>query len=119
MPLVGAVLDLAANPLPVRLVGVVLLEEHLEAVPQRGVADLLPPEHVEASIDVLAHDARLDPLDPHEILLVERAKAIEGSLELADQLLDFALVHGPATSLLTPLLRRPAARAGQHVKATA
>jgi hypothetical protein len=98
MPPVRAVLDLAANPLPVRLVRVVLLKKHLEAVPQGGVADLLLPEHVESPVDVLAHDAGLDPLDPHEILLVERAQAIEGSLELADQPLDFALIHGTATS---------------------
>jgi hypothetical protein len=41
VPLVRAVLDLAADTLPVRLVGIVPLEEHLETEPLRRVSNLL------------------------------------------------------------------------------
>jgi len=71
MSLVRTVLDFAANSLPVRLVRVVPLKDHLEAEALCRVADLLLAEHVDTAVDVLARYGRLDLLDAHEVLLVE------------------------------------------------
>ena len=94
--LVGAALDLAADALPVRLVGVVPLEDHLEAEALRRVPDLLLPKQVDLPVDVLAGHRGLELLDAHEVLLVERAHAVDRDLQLADLLLDLLVNTGEA-----------------------
>jgi hypothetical protein len=79
--LVSAVLDLAADALPILLERVVALNDRLQLEALGGVPDLFAP-HVNSPIDILAGDLRLDPLDAHEVLLVERAQAFEPKLEL-------------------------------------
>jgi hypothetical protein len=81
---VGPGLDFAADPLPVRLVRVVPLKEHLEAKAKRGIPDLLLAQHVDAPVDVFPRDGRLELLETHEILLVERAQTVDGHLQLAN-----------------------------------
>jgi len=71
--LVGAVLDLAADALPILLERVVARDDRLQLEALGCVPDLLAPQHVDSAIDVLAWDRGLDPLDAHEVLLVERA----------------------------------------------
>jgi hypothetical protein len=56
---------------------VVTLQDHLESKPKRSVANLLLVKHVDAPVDVLARDCRLELLDPHEILIVEGADPID------------------------------------------
>jgi hypothetical protein len=94
MPSVGAVLDLAKDALPVRLVGVVPLEQHLEAEALRRVPDLLLPKSVNSPVDVLARDERLELFEAHEVLLVQRAQPIDGHLEVTDVFLDLLGCHG-------------------------
>jgi hypothetical protein len=94
MPFVRAVLDLAKDPLPVCLVGVVPLKEHLEAEALGRVAHLLLAESVDPPVDVLPRHERLELLEPHEILLVQRAQPVDGHLEVTDQLLDLLGCHG-------------------------
>src|SRR5262249_27812790 len=67
--LVRPVLDLARDAHPVRLVRVVLLEQHVEPEPQRGVPDLLLAQEVDLPVDVLTDDRGLEPPDAHEILV--------------------------------------------------
>jgi hypothetical protein len=71
LPLVGAVLDLPADALPVRLKGAVPLQNHLEAKAQGGVSDLLLSEGIDLPLHVFARHGGLDALDAHEILVVE------------------------------------------------
>jgi hypothetical protein len=80
--LVRAVLDLTANALPVLLKRIVALDDRLQLEALGGVADLLAPQHVDASVDVFAGDGGLDFLEAHEILLVKRAQAFEPKLQL-------------------------------------
>jgi hypothetical protein len=94
--LVGAGLDLAENSLPVRLIRVVALQDHLEPEPHRRVPEVLLPEHVNLPVDVLSGNRGLHLLEAHEVLLVERAQPVYGRLELADQHLDLGLLHGAA-----------------------
>jgi hypothetical protein len=82
VPLVGAVLDLTANALPVRLEGVVALQNHLKAKAQRRVPDLLLSQDVDFPLDVLARNGGFDSLDPHEILVVERPQPVDRDVEL-------------------------------------
>jgi hypothetical protein len=91
--LVGPAFDLATDAAPVRLVGVVPLQDHLEAKPHRSVADLLLSQHLDAPLDVLLRDGGRHLLDAHEVLLVERAQAIDAGLELAHQCFDLARIH--------------------------
>src|SRR5207249_3281961 len=84
----------AARALPVGRVGAQLLRDDREAVPERGVPDLLAPEHLHAPLDVLARDGRLELLEPEEVLIVELAEAVEARLQLTDQYFDLLLVHG-------------------------
>jgi hypothetical protein len=90
---VGAVFDVPTNALPVRLIGVEALKQHVESEPKRGIADLLLAKHMDPAIDVLARDHRLELLDSHEILLVERAQPIDRNLQLSDQSFELALLH--------------------------
>jgi hypothetical protein len=86
--LVRALFDLAADANPVRLIRVVPLQDHVEAEPQRRVANLLATNLLDAPVDVLARDVRLHLLDAHEVLLVERPQAIHARLELVDLFFD-------------------------------
>jgi|SRR5580704_12219692 hypothetical protein len=92
--LVGAGFDLAEDPLPVRLIRVVALKDHLEAEPHRGVPEMLLPEHVDLPVDVLPRHRGFELLEAHEVLFVERAQPVDGRLELAHQYLDLWLLHG-------------------------
>ena len=65
----------------------------MEAKPKRGVSDLLTAQGLEATLHVFPRDVGLDLFDPHEILFVERAQAIEARLELFDVLFDLRLLH--------------------------
>jgi hypothetical protein len=93
MPLVGAVLDVTADPLPVRLICVVALKQHVEAKPKRGIPDLLPAKDMDPAVDVFSRNGRLELLDAHEVLVVQRAQPIDGNLQLSDQLLELDLLH--------------------------
>ena len=93
---ISAGLDLAENSLPVCLVRVVALQDHLEPEAHRGVPEVLLPEHVDLPVDVLSRNRGLHLLEAHEVLLVERAQPVYGRLELADQCLDLGLLHGAA-----------------------
>ncbi len=64
VPLVGAVLDLAADPHPVHRVRVELLRDHLQAEAERRVADLLLAEKSKTTVDILARDRWLELLEP-------------------------------------------------------
>jgi hypothetical protein len=93
VPLVRAVLDVAADALPVRLIRVVALQEHLESEAEGRVTDRLLADDVDAPIDVLARHGGLELLDSHEILFVERPQAIDRDLEVPNQLLCLGLLH--------------------------
>jgi hypothetical protein len=88
--MVRPILDLPADTLPVLLEGVVPLDRRLQLEPHRRVADLFAPQNPEAAVDVLTEDQRLDPFDPHEILLVHGSEALDLVFELVDQHLDLA-----------------------------
>ncbi len=94
VPLVRAVLHLATYPLPVGLVGVVPLKQHLEPEALRGVSDLFLTQNMDAPVHVLAGDHGLELLETHEVLLVKRAQAIHGDLEVTDVLFDLLGAHG-------------------------
>jgi hypothetical protein len=66
---------------------VVALKNHLEAKAERGVSDLLLSQGIDFPVDVLARDRRLDPLDAHEILIVERSQSFDRDLEITNLLL--------------------------------
>ncbi len=93
VPLVRAVLDLAHDAHPVRVERAVALDDRLELEADAGVADLLAPQHPDAAVDVLLRDGRRDLLDPHEVLVVEDAQALEPELQLVDMLRQFLRVH--------------------------
>jgi hypothetical protein len=82
--LVGAVLDLATDALPILLKGVVALDDVLQSEAPRSVADLLAPQKIDAPVHVLARHGRLDLFEAEKVLLVERAQALESNLELVD-----------------------------------
>jgi intracellular sulfur oxidation DsrE/DsrF family protein len=85
VPLEGAFFDLTTRAEPQRLMRVVLLRDHLEAEAQRGVADLLAAQNLEAAVDVFACDRRLDLLEAQEVLVVQVAQAVDAGLELAHE----------------------------------
>jgi len=91
---VRALLDLATGAVPVLLQRVVTLHEGLQLEAPRRVADLLPAEHPEATIHVLAGDGGLDPLHAHEILLVQGPETLEAGLEVVQVLIEFVGSHG-------------------------
>jgi hypothetical protein len=91
---VGAVLDFAADSRPVLLERVVTLDQRLQLEAFGGVANLGAPKHPETAIDVLASNRGLDLLDAQKILLVERAQALEPSLELLQRDVDLLVLHG-------------------------
>ena len=105
--LVGAVLDLADGARPVLLERVVPLDDRLELEADARVADLLLAEEPDATLDVLALDPGLDLLDAHEVLVVERAEALDAQLQVFDLSLLLFRVHGlraasPARCRSTP-----------------
>lgn len=77
-------LDLAKNAMPVLLVGVVALDNGLKLEAFGGIANFLFSQRPDAAIDILACDGRLDFLDANEILLVQRAQALEPHFEFFD-----------------------------------
>jgi hypothetical protein len=87
--LVRAVLDLAADALPILLKRVVALDDVLQPKTPRRIADLLAPKQVDPAVDVLARHRGLDLLEAQKVLLVERAQTLEANLELVD--CDFVL----------------------------
>jgi hypothetical protein len=99
--LVRTVLDLAANTLPVLLKRVVALDDRLQLEALRGVADLLAAQQINAPIDVLPRDARLDLLEPHEVLLVERAQTFEPCLQLLQRYVELGRFHQGPLGLLS------------------
>jgi hypothetical protein len=107
--LVGALLDLAHDALPILLVRVVALHRGFELEAQARVANLFASQGPEAAIDVFARRQRLEPLDAHEVLLVERAQSLDAVLELSNEPPDFVCVHGEVYFLSNELTsRRPA-----------
>lgn|GEM_PF-1344171 len=74
-------LDLAKNAMPMLLVGVVALDDGLKLEAFGGVANFFFSQRPDAAIDILARDGRLDFLDANEILLVQRAQALEPHFE--------------------------------------
>jgi hypothetical protein len=93
VPLVGAVLDLAADALPVLLKCIVALDDRLQLEALGGVADLLAAQHVDATVDVFARDGGLDALDAHEVLLVQRAQTLEPRFQLLQRDIELDLLH--------------------------
>jgi hypothetical protein len=91
--LVCPVLDLAADALPVLLERVVALDDRLQLEALRGVANLLAAKHVDAAVDVLARDRGLDFFEAHEVLLVERAQALEPGLQLLQRYVELGRFH--------------------------
>jgi hypothetical protein len=91
--LVRAVFDLSTDAHPVRTERVVPEEDVLEAKAERRVSNLRSPEDLDAPFDVLPRDLRLDALDAHEILVVERAEPLDPILGLADEHFDLILFH--------------------------
>jgi hypothetical protein len=87
---VGAILDLAADAQPVLLEGVVALDDVLQLEALGRVADLGLAQRIDAAIDVLARDGRLELLDTDEVLLVQGSKAFEPRLELVQRYVDVA-----------------------------
>jgi hypothetical protein len=73
---------------------IVPLGERLQPEAPRRVADGRAAQDPEAPIHVLSRDRGLDLLDPHEVLLVERAQAIEPILELIEGAIDLLRIHG-------------------------
>lgn len=90
LTLVGTVLNLAADPAPVLLEGVVALDQGLQFEAARRVSDLDLAQRPEAPVHVLARDLRLDLLDAQKILLIQRTQPVEAVLEFVD--LDVELV---------------------------
>jgi hypothetical protein len=84
VPLVGAVLDLAANALPVRLERVVPLQNHLKAEAQSRIADLFLTKDINPTVHVFSRDGGLDSFDAHEILVVERPQTVDRDLHVTD-----------------------------------
>jgi hypothetical protein len=91
--LVGAVLDLAADALPVLLEGVVAGDQRLQLEALTRVADLLAPQHVDAAIDVLPRDLRLELFDAEKVLLVQRSQPLQAGLELLQGDVDLFVLH--------------------------
>jgi hypothetical protein len=91
--LVGTVLDFAADALPILLERIVALNDRLQLEALGGVADLLAAQQVNAPIHVFARDRGLDALDAHEVLLVERAQALEPGLQLFDRYFELGGFH--------------------------
>jgi hypothetical protein len=87
-------LDLAQNTLPVLLVRIVPLDHHVELVSHARIANLLAAKNPQPAIGVLAGDCRLDLLDAHEVLLVERAQTFHALSELINEHLDLSSLHG-------------------------
>jgi hypothetical protein len=88
--MIRAVLDLATDAQPVLLEGVVALDDVLELETLGRVADLRLAQRIDAAIDVLTRNGRLELLDADEILLVQRAKTFESRLELIQSNVDVA-----------------------------
>ena len=93
VPLVRAVLDFAADALPILLEGVVALDDRLELEALAGVSDLFAAQHVDAPINVLSRHLRLDLFEAEKVLLVERAQSLETGLELLDRNVELFEVH--------------------------
>jgi hypothetical protein len=91
--LVSAVLDLAADALPILLERVVALDDRLQLEALGGVANLLAAQHVDATVDVLARDLGLDALDAHEVLLVQRAQSLEPRFQLLQRDIELCRLH--------------------------
>jgi hypothetical protein len=94
--LVRPVFDVAADALPVCLIRVVPLKQHLKTKAERRVPDLFLAQRVDAPVDVFAWDHRLELFDPHEVLLVERPQPVDRDFQLSDLFLDIGLLHGAA-----------------------
>jgi hypothetical protein len=94
---VGAVLDFAHDAHPILLKRIVALDDSLQFESSSSIADLFATEHVEASVDVFLNYLGRDLLDPHEELLVERAKALDSRLQFIDGNVELGGVHGLLT----------------------
>jgi len=115
VPLEGSFFDLPAGAEPQRLMGVVLLRDHLKAKTQRRVSDLLASQHLEATIDVFARNRGLDLFEAEEVLIVQVAQAVDAGLELAHEDLNVLRFqrHGGGTF---EIMTRPAKRGnGQQI----
>jgi hypothetical protein len=91
--LVRTVLDLATDALPVLLKRVVALDDRLQLEALGGVANLLAAQQVDAPIDVLARDCRLDLFEAEKVLLVERAQTLEPGLQLLQRHVELGLIQ--------------------------
>jgi hypothetical protein len=92
--------DPSRDPLPVRDVGRVLLDERLESKSRGGVPQLDLPQMLEATLDVLPLHLRFHLFDSHEILLVQRAQPIEARVEFVEKDLDLVLLGQRVRSLV-------------------
>jgi hypothetical protein len=68
----------------------------LESEPLCSVADLFLAKRVDASVDFLVRYGRFEPLDAHEILIVEGAEPVDRDLQLRDQSLELRRIHEPS-----------------------
>jgi hypothetical protein len=93
MTAIGAVLDLAQDAHPILLEGVVALDDRLQLEAFGRIADLRAPKDVDSAVDVLLCDTGWDLFDPHEVLLVERAQALDLHLQFIDGNVQFRDFH--------------------------
>jgi len=93
MPLVGTVLDLAQYPLPILLESIVALDDHLQPESLGSVANLLMPQNIDPSRDILMSNRGGNLLDTHEILFVQATKALNAHFELVDGSIEFESFH--------------------------
>jgi hypothetical protein len=80
VPMIGAVLDFAANPQPVLLKRVVALNDVLKLEALRRISDLDFAKRVNAPVDVLTGNRWLNLLDADEVLLVQGPQPFETRL---------------------------------------
>jgi len=94
MATVGSVFDLARDPHPILLKGIVALDDGLEFEPTSRVSDLFTPQDINTTIDVFLCDRRRDLFDAHEVLLVECTKTLDSQFEFINGNVELGSFHG-------------------------
>jgi len=91
---VGAVLDVSASAIPVLLQAVVALNDCLELEALGRVLESDLAKGLDASVQVLTWNRRLDAFDPHEVLFIESTHPFESGLKLFEFVVEFSWGHG-------------------------
>ena len=106
MTLVRPFIDLTADAHPERLVRIVPLKDRLKLEAQRRISDLFFSQYFEPALDVFARHRGLELLDPHEILVVQRAQSVDAQLQLVHQAFDLYELQTLLRVRLKPSKRR-------------